>query len=61
MQKALAETFRSAPEGSEVFLELLHQGSMAFERFHNLAKFEDTNDVHVTAAVSCMGIGRLMG
>lgn len=61
LQTALAEALGSAPEESEIFLELLHQGALDFERFHNLAKFVDTNDVHVTAAVRCMGHWQAQG
>jgi hypothetical protein len=61
LQAALNETLRTAPDGSEVFLELLHQGALDFERRGNLATFEDTNDLHVTAAVTCVGYWQAQG
>lgn len=61
LQSALKRALEAAPEGSEIFLELLHQGAEAFEQLHDLATFEDSNDLHVTAAVDCMGHWQAQG
>lgn len=55
LQAALKQARRDAPYGSEVTLDLMSEGADAFDRLHDLANFRDTNELHVTAAVSCMG------
>lgn len=55
LQAALKQARRGAPYGSEVTLDLMSDGADAFDRLHDLAHFQDTNELHVTAAVSCMG------
>lgn len=55
LQTALRQARRGAPYGSEVTLDLMSDGADAFDRLHDLAHFQDTNELHVTAAVSCMG------
>ncbi|QRY69295.1 DUF3800 domain-containing protein [Ensifer sp. PDNC004] len=58
LQSELEAALAVAPRGSENFLSLMATGANAFERFHNIGNFEDTNDLHVTAAVQCMGFWR---
>lgn len=55
LQAVLNEAHQGGPYGSEVTLSLMADGAAAFERLHDLAQFNDTNELHVTAAVSCMG------
>ncbi|KQV29393.1 DUF3800 domain-containing protein [Rhizobium sp. Root1204] len=55
LQSELKAALAFAPRGSENFLSLMATGAQNFERFQTLAKFRDTNDLHVTAAIRCMG------
>ena len=61
LQTALKEALRTAPEDARLFLELLYQGAIDFEQLHSLSAFEDTNDLHVTAVLSCMGHWQAQG
>jgi hypothetical protein len=50
----LAAAAEAPPHGCEVFLEQMLMGAELFEDFHDLSSFEDSNDLHVTAAVQTM-------
>lgn len=55
LREALAQARAGAPHGSEATLGLMEEGARHFARLHDLAAFEDTNEIHVSAAVDCMG------
>lgn len=55
LQQMLEASLPSAPYGSEAFLKAFVDGTKEFERFHDLSNWRDSNEIHVTSAVSCMG------
>lgn len=55
LHAALEAAERDGPDGSEVTLGLMVAGAEHFEELHKLSEFEDTNDIHVTAVINCMG------
>lgn len=55
LQSRLATELSDAPRGSEDFLSLMFTGATKFEQFHDLADFSDTNDLHLTAVLQCIG------
>lgn len=54
LARLLAETAETAPYGSGRFLAQMQAGAEQFGDLHDIAKFEDSNDLHVTAAVQSM-------
>ena len=58
LQSALAIARRDAPNGSEIVLDLMEEGARHFTLLNDLDAFKDTNEIHVTAAVECMGYWR---
>lgn len=50
-----------APHGSEFTLGLMEDGAKYFETVQVLADFDDANEIHVTAAVECMGYWQSQG
>ncbi len=55
LHAALIEARRGAPYGSEVTLDLMEEGARHFTDLNDLDTFEDSNEIHVTAAIECMG------
>lgn len=55
LQQIFEMASRSPADGSEQFLSLMAAGAAHFEVFHDLSDFNDTNELHVTAVLQCMG------
>lgn len=55
LQLRLEEEITVAPEASRYFLSMMSMGANAFEQLHDLNDFQDTNDLHLTAVLQCMG------
>ncbi|MBB4010266.1 DUF3800 domain-containing protein [Allorhizobium taibaishanense] len=55
LQATLRANLVAAPYGSEMFLSMMSRGADSFEQFHDLSDFNDTNDLHLTAVLQCMG------
>ncbi|WP_411903744.1 DUF3800 domain-containing protein [Methylorubrum thiocyanatum] len=55
LHAALVDARRDAPYGSGVTLDLMQEGARHFAVLNDLDSFEDSNEIHVTAVVECMG------
>ncbi len=55
LHSALRSARRDAPYRSETPLDLMILGTSNFRRFDGPDEFDDTNDIHVTAVLQCMG------